>query len=469
MTELGGAAITHRVTERGPHGSIGRPLPGMEVCTKSDKGCIRDATGEVGELCVRGPLVMQGYLNQPEATAETIDRDGWLCTGDTATIDELGNVRIVGRTKDVIISGGYNIHPTEVENAIMQHPSVASVAVGKSPHEDLGEIVVAYVVLKPGHHALVGEIGQMARNRLAPYKVPRRIVFVEDLPKSGSGKILRHRLEEAKRVTESSNAASSSRYQFVKTEVVDQVGIVVMHGPKSVNALNEAMIREIGDALHEFDRDPSIRCIILRAATPKYFSVGADIREMADRTFTAAIDEDFFTVGWARIAQCRKPVLAEVSGLALGGGCELALMCDLIIASDTAQFGLPEVRLGIFPGAGGTQRLVRQIGKSKAMEVILTGEVNLTAAQALQSGLAARVVPPDDLHAVTLELARKIAANSTLTVRMAKESINRAYESSLAEGLLFERRLFYASLATDDKAEGTKAFLERRPPVFQDS
>jgi enoyl-CoA hydratase/carnithine racemase len=144
-------------------------------------------------------------------------------------------------------------------------------------------------------------------------------------------------------------------------------------------------------------------------------------------------------------------------------------MCDLIIASDTAQFGLPEVRLGIFPGAGGTQRLVRQIGKSKAMAMILTGEVNLTATQALQSGLAARVVPPDDLHAATLELARKIAANSTLTVRMAKESINRAYESSLAEGLLFERRLFYASLATDDKAEGTRAFLEHRPPVFQDN
>jgi enoyl-CoA hydratase len=270
-------------------------------------------------------------------------------------------------------------------------------------------------------------------------------------------------------VTEATSAAASPRYQFIKTEVVDQVGIVVMHGPKGVNALDEAMVREIGDALHQFDRDTSIRCMILRAATPKYFSVGADIREMADRTFIAATNEDFFTVGWARIAQCRKPVIAEVGGLALGGGCELALMCDLIVASDTAQFGLPEVRLGIFPGAGGTQRLTRQIGKSKAMEIILSGEVNLTAAEALRSGLAARVVPPEDLHATTLELARKIAANSTLIVRMAKESINRAYESSLAEGLLFERRLFYSSLATNDKAEGIEAFLERRPPVFRDS
>jgi long-chain acyl-CoA synthetase len=176
MTELCGAAITHRVTERGPHGSIGRALPGMEVCIRLDEGCIRDATGKVGELCVRGPLVMKGYLNQLEATAETVDRDGWLRTGDTATIDELGNVRVVGRTKDVIISGGYNIHPAEVENTITQHPSVATVAVGKSLHVDLGEIVVAYVVLKPGHHALAGEIEQTARTRLAPYKIPRRIL-----------------------------------------------------------------------------------------------------------------------------------------------------------------------------------------------------------------------------------------------------------------------------------------------------
>jgi long-chain acyl-CoA synthetase len=197
MTELAGAAITHRIEDLGPHGSIGRPLPGMEACIRSDGGCVRNGTGSIGELYIRGLLVMLGYLNEPEATADVIDGDGWLRTGDTATIDERGYVFIAGRTKDIVISGGYNIHPTEVENAIAQHPSVASVAVGKSHHEELGEIAVAYVVLKPGHHALAGEIEQSVCNRLARYKVPRRIVFVEDLPKNGSGKVLRHRLKEA--------------------------------------------------------------------------------------------------------------------------------------------------------------------------------------------------------------------------------------------------------------------------------
>jgi long-chain acyl-CoA synthetase len=468
MTELAGTAATHQVTEQGPHGSIGRALPGMEACIMADAGRSHDPQGNTGELCMRGPLVMQGYLNRPEATAEAIDADGWLHTGDLATTDAAGYLYIAGRTKDIIISAGYNIYPTEVEAAIAQHPSVAMVAVGKSLDAEKGEIAVAYVVLKPGHVALAGEIEQTARDRLAPYKVPRRVVFVEDLPKNGSGKIMRHRLEEAKPISDMAPAASQARYQFIKTEVVDQIGIVVMHGPKGINALNETMILEIGDALHRFDRDPTIRCMILRAGTPKYFSVGADINEMASRTLTEAIDEDFFTFGWARIGQCRKPLIAAVSGLALGGGCELALMSDVIIASDTAQFGLPEARLGIFPGAGGTQRLVRQIGKSKAMEMILTGEVNLTAAEALSSGLAARVVPAGNLYAAALELAKKIGANSTLTVRMAKESINRAYESSLGEGLLFERRLFYASLATDEKTEGTRAFLEQRQPVFHD-
>jgi long-chain acyl-CoA synthetase len=468
MTELAGPAVTHQGSERGPHGSIGRAFPGIEVRVTDHDGSTEVMEGDTGELCIRGPLMMRGYLNRPEATAETIDEQGWLHTGDLATIDKAGYVYIVGRTKDIIITAGYNIYPTEVERAIAHHPAVAIAAVGRSQDAEKGEIAVAYVVLKPGHSALAGEIEQTVRDRLAPYKVPRKIVFVEDLPKTGAGKIMRNRLHEAKPVAEVTASDSRATYQYVKTEVIDAVGIVVMHGPKSVNALNEAMILEIGDALHRFDRDPAIRCMILRAGTEKYFSVGADINEMAARTFSAAMDEDFFSTGWAPIAQCRKPVIAAVSGLALGGGCELALMCDVIVASDTAEFGLPEVRLGIFPGAGGTQRLIRQIGKSKAMEMILSGQVNLSASEALAAGLVARVVAPGELQDAALDLARKIAANSTLIVRMAKESVNRAYESSLADGLLFERRLFYSALATADKEEGTKAFLERRQPFFSD-
>jgi long-chain acyl-CoA synthetase len=470
MTELGGPAATHTFGDAPRHGSIGRVFSGHDVRLHRREPDTADAEALVGELCVRGPLVMQGYLNRAEATAETIDADGWLHTGDLATIDDNGFIEIVGRSKDVIITSGYNIYPTELEGAIAQHPAVAMVAVGKKLDADKGEIAIAYVVLKPGQTALAGEIEQACRDRLAPYKAPRGVVFVAELPKTGSGKIIRHRLAEAMPLASPAEPTTSSapNYFYIRTEVTDRVGIIVMHGPKGINALNEAFISEIVDALHRFDRDPAIRCMIIRAGTLKYFSVGADINEMAARRFSQAFDDDFFTVGWARVAQCRKPLIAAVSGLALGGGCELALMCDIIIASDTAEFGLPEVRLGIFPGAGGTQRLARQIGKSKAMEMILTGEINLSAREALTSGLAARVVSPADLIESTLTLARKIAGNSTISVRMAKEAVNRVYESSLAEGLLFERRLFYASLATDDKTEGTRAFLEKRRPYFED-
>jgi long-chain acyl-CoA synthetase len=465
MTELGGPAVTHDRYRRGPIGSIGRPFPGMEVSIVPP-----DASGadKVGELRIRGPLVMQGYLNRPEETAAAIDTEGWLHTGDLATQDEQGNLHIVGRSKDIIITAGYNIYPTEVEDAIAQHPAVSMVAVGKVLDQDKGEIAVAYVVLKPGRSALAGEIEQTVRDRLAPYKAPRRVVFVEDLPRSSSGKIVRHRLDEIKPMEVSMPVIPTPQYKFVRTEVVDGIGTVTMHGPKSINALNEAFISEIVDALHRLDRDNAVRCMVLRAGTAKYFSVGADINEMSARSFVQAMEEDFFTVGWSKIAQCRKPLIAAVSGLALGGGCELALMCDIIVASETAEFGLPEVRLGIFPGAGGTQRLTRQIGKSRAMEMILTGDTNLNAIDALSLGLVSKVVPEGDLLSAALNVAKKIAANSVVSVRMAKEAINRVYESSLAEGLLFERRLFYASLATEDKLEGTKAFLERRQPFFQD-
>ena len=469
MTELAGPAISHRFDDPSPPGSIGRAFPGTEVRIESEAGARGDADSGIGELCVKGPLVMQGYLNRSEATAKTIDKKGWLHTGDLARVDEQGNSYIVGRQKEVIITAGYNVYPSEIEQAIAEHPSVEMVAVGKSLDEDKCEIAVAYVVLKPGHTALAGEIEQAARNKLAPYKAPRRVFFVEDLPKTGSGKIMRHRLEDAKQVSMPQSASPPPpSYQFVRTEIVDRVGIVVMHGPKSINALNEEFILELVDALHRFDRDPDVRCMILRGGTDKYFSVGADINEMAKRTFSDALDQDFFTTGWARIAQCRKPLIAAVNGLALGGGCELALMCDIIVAGDTAELGLPEVRLGIIPGAGGTQRLARQIGKSRAMEMILTGDANLSASEALALKLVARVVPPNELLDTALTMARKIAANSTLSVRMAKEAINRVYESSLSDGLLFERRLFYSSLATQDKSEGTKAFIERREPFFKD-
>lgn len=469
MTELAGPAVTHDRRARGPLGSIGRPLPGMEARLDATGGGPAEADGGLGELLIRGPLVMQGYLNRPEATRETIDAEGWLHTGDLASQDAHGNLFIAGRTKDIIICAGYNIYPAEVERALSQHPAVAMVAVGKVPDEDKGEIAVAYVVLKPGCNALAGEVEQAARDRLAPYKAPRRVVFVEDLPKTGSGKVMRHRLHEAPVIESPVSAVPPApTYRFLRAEVTDGIGVVTLHGPKGINALHEAFVTEIADTLWRMDQDRNVRCMILRAGTPQYFSVGADIHEMAARNAVAALDEDFFTVGWARIAHCRKPLIAAVSGLALGGGCELALMCDIIIASETAEFGLPEIRLGIFPGAGGTQRLVRQIGKSRAMEMILAGDIQLKAQDALMLGLVSRVVPVGDLMPTTLELARKIAGNSMMTVRMAKESINRAYESSLAEGLLFERRLFYASLGTQDKEEGTRAFIERRPPFFTD-
>ena len=460
MTELAGPAVTHHFDHQGAKGTIGLPIGSMEARIDIDTG---ESNQGIGELLVRGPLVMKGYWRNADATERTLDRDGWLRTGDLARIHSDGMIEIMGRAKEMIITSGYNIYPAEVEAEIAKHPAVSMVAVAGQADPIRGEISVAYVVLKPGMTALAGEIEQMVRDSLAPYKAPRRVVFCSDLPKTGSGKIMRHRLSEAPL----KDFGPGHRF-FVRTDQRNAIGIVTMHGPKGVNALNEAFITEIADALAFFDRDPKIRCMVLRSGTLQYFSVGADVEEMSNRTWLSAIEDDFFATGWARIGQCRKPLIAAVSGVALGGGCELALMADIIIASDTAEFGLPEVRLGIFPGAGGTQRLVRQIGKSKAMEMILTGEVRLSASEALGAGLVSRVCEPAGLDDSVFSLAEKITENAMLPVKLAKESVNRAYEMSLAEGLLFERRQFYASLGSKAKSEGTRAFLEKRSPFFNE-
>jgi long-chain acyl-CoA synthetase len=461
MTELGGPAVTHSFECPGTKGTIGLPIGSMEARIDPQ---IRDPSQGIGELIVRGPLTMKGYWRNPEVTQRTLDQDGWLRTGDLARIHADGTIEIMGRAKEMIITSGYNIYPAEIEAAIAKHPSVSMVAVGAQTDPVRGEIAVAYVVLKPDMTALAGEIEQTVRDALAAYKAPSRVVFCSDLPETGSGKIMRHRLAEAPL-----KDCGSDYRLFVQTDRQGPIGIVTMHGPKGVNALNETFITEIADALASFDRDPKIRCMVLRSGTLQYFSVGADVEEMSQRTWASAIEDDFFTTGWARIAQCRKPLIAAVSGMALGGGCELALMADMIIASDTAEFGLPEIRLGIFPGAGGTQRLVRQIGKSKAMEMILSGEIRLSAAEALSYGLVSKLCDPQSLDQSVFSLAEKISENATLPVMLAKESVNRAYETSLAEGLLFERRQFYASLAGEAKSEGTRAFLEKRRPFFHEN
>lgn len=500
MTELAGLATTHRHDEERVAGSIGKIMSPMQARIEplDAPGTSAAWDGETqGEFCVRGPLVMQGYLNNPEATNDTIDSEGWLHTGDLATITPDGHIYLAGRKKEIILTAGYTIFPPEIEAVLAMHPAVQLVAVGKVPDETRGELAVAYVVRKPGKKVLAGELDVFARQHLAPYKAPRQIVFVDDVPKTGSGKIKRHELAETPVAEDVADpytslpgrppsllplsqtaAENTADFAYITTEVVEvgdrdrpnrNIGLVTLAGPKGINALNEAFISEIVTALHSFDQDPNIRCMVLTGITTDYFSVGADVNEMAERTFSDAYDRDFFTTGWAKIAECRKPLIAAVGGLALGGGCEIALMCDIVIAADNAEFGLPEVRLGIFPGAGGTQRLARQIGKSKAMEIILTGQVNLTANEALTTGLAARVVPADQLTDESMQLAGMIAANSTMNVRMAKEAVNRAYESGLSEGLMYERRLFYASLATADKAEGTQAFINKRQPRFTDN
>ena len=253
-------------------------------------------------------------------------------------------------------------------------------------------------------------------------------------------------------------------YENIISETRDAVGIITLNRPKALNALNAQLIDELNHALSGFQEDPAIGCVII-AGSDKAFAAGADIREMKDKSFTDVYLGNFLAT-WDRISEFRKPMIAAVSGYCLGGGCELALMCDFIIASDTAKFGQPEITLGVIPGAGGTQRLARFIGKAKAMDMILTGRL-MEAAEAERCGLVSRIVVPEKLLDEAVETAAKIAAFSQPIAMMAKEAVNRAFETSLAEGLRFERRLIHSMFALDDQKEGMSAFVEKRKPVFK--
>ena len=243
-----------------------------------------------------------------------------------------------------------------------------------------------------------------------------------------------------------------------------RVGIITLNRPQQLNALNEQLMDELGSALTDFDLDDCIGCVIL-TGSEKAFAAGADISAMAKFSFADVYKNDYITRNWEQVRNIRKPVIAAVSGFALGGGCELAMMCDFIIAADNAKFGQPEIKLGIIPGAGGTQRLPRAVGKAKAMDMALTGRM-MDAQEAERSGLVSRVVPLDKLMDEALAAALMICSYSQPSVMAAKEAVNRAFESGLSDGVMFERRLFHAMFATDDQKEGMDAFVNKRKPVF---
>ena len=251
----------------------------------------------------------------------------------------------------------------------------------------------------------------------------------------------------------------------ILVETRGRVGLVTLNRPKVLNALNDSLMNELGDALAAFDADEAIGAIVI-TGNDKAFAAGADIGVMKDRSFRDVYMGQYITRNWERLRSIRKPVIAAVAGYALGGGCELAMMCDILIAADTAKFGQPEIKLGIIPGAGGTQRLPRAVGKAKAMDLVLTGRM-MDAAEAERAGLVSRVVPADKLIDEAVAAGERIAEFSLPSVMMAKEAVNRAYESPLAEGMLFERRLFHALFATEDQKEGMAAFVEKRKPKFK--
>ncbi len=251
----------------------------------------------------------------------------------------------------------------------------------------------------------------------------------------------------------------------VITEVHGKVGLIRINRPEAMNALNNEVVDGISAAVDRFEADDNIGCMVL-TGNEKAFAAGADIGFMKDFDYMHAYKTDFITRNWERIRTARKPVIAAVAGFALGGGCEVAMMCDMIFAADTAKFGQPEIKLAIIPGAGGTQRLPRAVGKAKAMDMCLTARM-MDAAEAERCGLVARVVPADQLIDEALKAAAIIASQSLPVVMMAKECVNRAFESSLAEGLLFERRVFHATFAVEDQKEGMAAFVEKRKPAFK--
>jgi enoyl-CoA hydratase len=257
--------------------------------------------------------------------------------------------------------------------------------------------------------------------------------------------------------------------EYILTELRGEgprrTALITLNRPKQLNALNDGLMDELGAALLGFDADPGVGCIVI-TGNDKAFAAGADIGAMATKTFAQAYGENFITRNWETIRQVRKPVIAAVAGFALGGGCELAMMCDFIIAADSARFGQPEIKLGIIPGAGGTQRLPRAVGKSKAMDMVLTARM-MDAAEAERAGLVSRVVAADKLLDEALAAAATICALSGPSVMMAKECVNRAFEGSLAEGVSYERRLFHSLFATEDQKEGMDAFVNKRKPQFR--
>ena len=255
-------------------------------------------------------------------------------------------------------------------------------------------------------------------------------------------------------------------FSTLLVETRGEVGLITLNRPQALNALNSELLAEMNEALDGFDRDPSIGCIVI-TGSERAFAAGADIKEMASLTYPGTYIDDFFA-GWDRVAARRKPMIAAVAGFALGGGCELAMMCDFIIAAETAKFGQPEIKLGVMPGIGGSQRLTRLIGRAKAMEMCLTGRM-MDAEEAERSGLVARVVPAGSLLEEAMKTAETIASMSLPIAMMTKEAIHRADEVSLSEGIRFERRVFHAMFATQDQKEGMAAFVEKRKPEFKNS
>jgi len=254
-------------------------------------------------------------------------------------------------------------------------------------------------------------------------------------------------------------------YETLIVETTDGVTLIRLNRPDALNALNSQLLTDLAAALDVAEADDGVKCLVL-TGSERAFAAGADIKEMSDKSYAQMFATDFFTKGTRRIEQFRKPIIAAVAGYALGGGCELAMLCDFIIAAETAKFGQPEINLGVMPGAGGTQRLPRAVGKAKAMDMCLSAR-NIDAQEAERAGLVSRVVPVDKLMEEALAVAQKVAGYSLPVAMMIKESINRAYESSLAEGVLFERRLFHSQFALADQKEGMAAFVEKRKPSFK--